>query len=80
MFLIHINDLPDKNRSTCKIFADGTSFFSHALDKDTSQDELNYDLQKVKFQRKIQFNADPKKTSTRSDFFPKQRRVTTLFP
>ena len=54
MFLIHINDLPDKNRSTCKIFADGTSFFSHALDKDTSQDELNYDLQKVKFQRKIQ--------------------------
>ena len=69
MFLIHINDLPDKNRSTCKIFADGTSFFSHALDKDTSQDELNYDLQKVKFQRKIQFNADPKKQAQEVIFF-----------
>ena len=80
MFLIYINDLPDKNRSTCKIFADDTSFFSHVLDKDTSQDELNYDLQKIKFQRKIQFNPDPKKTSTRSDFFPKKRRVTTLSP
>ena len=62
MFLIYINDLPDNIRSTCKIFADDTSLFSHVLDKDTSQDELNYDLQKVSdwaFQWKMQFNPDP---------------------
>ena len=39
--------LPDNIRSTCKTFVDDTSLFSHVLDKDTSQDELNYDLQKV---------------------------------
>ena len=44
MFLVYINDLPDKILSTCKIFADDTSLFSHVLDKDTSQDELNYGL------------------------------------
>ena len=46
------------------MFADDTSFFSHVLDKDTSQDELNYDLQKISdwaFQWKMQFNPDPKK-------------------
>ena len=47
MSLIYINDFPDNIRSTCKIFADGTSLFSQFLDKDTLQDELNYDLQKV---------------------------------
>ena len=47
MFLIYINDLPDKIQSTCKIFADDTSLFSHVFNKDTSQDELNNDLQKV---------------------------------
>ena len=44
MFLIYINDLPDNIQSTCKIFTDDTSLFSHVLDKDTLQDELNYDL------------------------------------
>ena len=47
MFLIYINDFPDTIRSTCKILADVTSFFSNFLHKDTSQDELNYSLQKV---------------------------------
>ena len=47
MFLIYINDLPDNIRSTCKSFADDTSLFAHVLDKDTSQNKLNYDLQKV---------------------------------
>ena len=41
IFLIYINDLPDNIRSTCKVFADDTSLFSHGLNKDTSQDELN---------------------------------------
>ena len=47
MFLIYINHLPENIRSTCKILADDTSLFSHVLDKDTSQEELNYGLQKV---------------------------------
>ena len=47
MFLIYINDLRDNIRSACNIFADSTSHFSHVLNKETSQDELNYDLQMV---------------------------------
>ena len=64
MFLIYINDLPDNIQSTCKIFEDDTSLFSHVFNKDTSQDELNNDLQKVSdwaFQWKMQFNPDPNK-------------------
>ena len=47
MFLIYINDLPDNIRSGCNIFADDIFIFSHVLNEDTSQDELNYDLQKA---------------------------------
>ena len=44
MFLIYINDLQDNIQSTCKIFADDTSLFSHVFNNDASQDELNNDL------------------------------------
>ena len=74
MYLIYINKLPDNIPSTCKIFADDTSLFTDVFDKDTLQDELNYDLQKVSdwdFQWKVKFNPDPKKTSPRSVFFQK---------
>ena len=82
MFLIYTNDLPDNIRSTYKIFTDDTSLFSHALNKDTSQDELNYDIQKVSdwaFQWKMQFNPDLK-NKHKKWLFPKKLRVTTLFP
>ena len=81
MFLIYINDLPDNIRSTCKIFADDTSLFSHVLDKDTSQDELNYDLQKVSdwaFQWKMQFNPDPKKQAQEVIFSKKAESNNSL--
>ena len=61
----------DNIRLTCTVFADDTSLFSHVLDKDTLQDEMNYNLQKVSnwvFYWKKQINPDPEKTSTRSDF------------
>ena len=64
MFLIWINDLPDNIQSTCKIFADNTSLFSHFSDKSTSQSELNKDLQAISnwaFQWKMQFNPNPNK-------------------
>ena len=84
MFLIYINDLPDNIRSTCKIFADDTSLFSHVLDKDTSQDELNYDLQKVSdwaFQWKMQFNPDPpKKKQEQEVIFSKKAKSSNCLP
>ena len=64
MFLIYISHLPGNIQSTCKIFADGTSPFSHVSDKSTSQCELNKDLQAISnwaFQWKMQFNPDPNK-------------------
>ena len=45
LILIYINDLPDNIQSTCKIFADNTSLFSHVFDKYKSQSVLNNDLQ-----------------------------------
>lgn len=47
MFLIFINDLPDNIRSTCNIFENYASLFTHILDKKTSQDELNLWFTKV---------------------------------
>ena len=47
LFLIIINDQPNQNSSTCKIFAGNTSLFSPVNDKQPSWDELNNDLQKV---------------------------------
>ena len=64
LVLIYINDLPDNIQSTCKIFADDTSLFSHVFDKYKSQSELNIDLQIISnwaFQWKMQFNPDPNK-------------------
>ena len=61
-FLIYINNLPDNIQSTCKIFADDTSLFSHVFDKYKSQSELNNVLQIMSswaFQWKMQFNPDP---------------------
>ena len=45
MFLIYINCLPDNIQSS--FFADDLSLFPHVFNNDTSQDELNNDLQKV---------------------------------
>ena len=50
---------------------------------ETSQDELNYDLQKVGhevFQWKMQCNPDPKKNKYKKRFSPKKLRVITFFP
>ena len=81
MFLIYINDLPDKIQSTCKIFADDTSLFSHFFNKDTSQDELNNDLQKVSdwaFQWKMQFNPDSNKQAQEVIFSKKAESNNSL--
>ena len=48
LLLIHINDLPDRIKSICKIFADDTSLFSKVTDKACSNIQLNDDLNKNK--------------------------------
>ena len=47
LFLIYINDLPDRIISICKIFADDTSLFSKVLDLNKSVTELKTDLEKI---------------------------------
>ena len=74
MFSIYINDFPDNIKSTFKIFADDTSLFSHVLNKDTLQDELKYDLQKVSywgFHWKMKFNLDPNRQAQELTFSKK---------
>ena len=44
LFLIYINDLSDGLTSICKIFADDTSLFSKAINKEKSEIEPNKDL------------------------------------
>ena len=44
LFLIYINDLPDRLTSLCKIFADDASLFLKAINKKKSEIETNKDF------------------------------------
>ena len=80
MFLIYINDLPENIQSTCKIFADDTSLFSHVSDKPTSQSELNKDLQAISnwiSQWKMQFNPHPNKQAQEVNFSTKTSNLSS---
>ena len=64
LFLIYINDLPNELQSNAKLFADDTSLFAVAEDKNECADILNNDLltiSKWAFNWKMLFNPDPKK-------------------
>ena len=64
LFLTYINDLSNDIKSKCKLFADDTSLFSVVRDIDTSENDLNHDLEKISewaFPRKMKFNLDPTK-------------------
>ena len=81
LFLIDINDLPEKILSTCKIFADDTSLFSHVFDKYKSQGILNNDLPGISnwaFQCKMQFNPEPKQAQ--EVYFPKKTNDENSLP
>ena len=81
LFLIYINNLPDNIQSTCKIFADDTSLFSHVFDKYKSQSELNNVLQIMSswaFQWKMQFNPDPNKQAQEVYFSKKSNNENSL--
>ena len=81
LFLIYINDLPDNIQSTCKIFADDTSLFSHGFVKYKSQSALNNDLQIISnwaFQWKMQFNPDSNKQAEEVYFSKKSNNENSL--
>ena len=46
LFLIYINDLPDRLTSVCKIFEDDTFLFSKVFDQSNSKSQINSDLAK----------------------------------
>ena len=49
LFLIYINNLPDKLQPNCKIFAHDTSLFYKVFDKHVSRATLNKDLELLGF-------------------------------
>ena len=64
LFLIYINDLSTGLSSNPRLFADDTSLFSVVHDRNTSANELNNDLLKIRslaYQWKMNFNPDPSK-------------------
>ena len=61
LFLVHINDLSNGQKSNPKLFADYTSLFSVIHDVSLSQIDLKDDLDKVNnwsYQWKMSFNPD----------------------
>ena len=75
LFLININDLPNRLTSMSKIFADNTSLFSRVIDKNNLNSQLNSDLAKISkcaFQWKMPFNSDPNKQAIEVRFSSKR--------
>ena len=63
LFLIYINDLPNELQSNAKLFADDTSLFAVANDKNVCANILNNDLlaiSKWAFNWEMLFNPNPK--------------------
>ena len=64
LFLVYINDLSNGLKTNPKLFTDDTSLFSVIHDVNSSQIDLNEDLDKTDnwaCQRKMSFNPDPSK-------------------
>ena len=65
-FLIYINDLSDGLKSNVKLFADDTSFFSVAKNKEESANYLTNDVDMISkwaCNWKMSFNPDPGKSA-----------------
>ena len=61
---MYLNELPKTLVSNSKLFADDTSLFSVIHNKQSSEQNLNEDLNKANhwdFQWKMSFNSDPSK-------------------
>ena len=76
LFLIYINDLPNRLKSNAKLFADDTSLFTIVKDKNESTNVLNNDLSLISkwaYDWKMLFNPDPKKPA-QEEIFPRKRQ------
>ena len=79
LFLIYINDLPERLKTDAKLFADDTSLFSTVIDIDKTSDNLNNDLSVIRewaYLWKMSFNPDPNKQATEVIFSHKKNPVT----
>ena len=78
LFLVYINDLSNGLKSNPKLFADDTSLFSVIHDVNSSQIDLNEDLDKINnwaYQWKMSFNHDPSKKAQEVVFSRKVNNV-----
>ena len=78
LFLVYINDLSNGLKSNPKLFADDTSLFSVIHDVNSSQIDLNEDLDKINnwaYQWKMSFNPDPSKKAQEVIFSRKVNNV-----
>ena len=76
LFLIYINDLPNRLKSNAKLFADDTSLFTIVKDKNESANILNNDLSLISrwaYDWKMLFNPDPKKPAQELIFSRKKQ-------
>ena len=76
LFLIYINDLPNRLKSSAKLFADDTSLFTIVKDKNESTNVLNNDLSLISkwaSDWKMLFNPDPKKPTQEVIFSRKKQ-------
>ena len=77
LFLVYINDLSTDLSSNPRLFADDTSLFSVVHDRNTSANELNNELLKIRslaYQWKMNFNPDPSKQAQEVIFFRKIKK------
>ena len=78
LFLIYIDDLPNRLKTSAKLFADDTSLFTIAKDKNESANALNNDLfliSKWTFNWKMLFNPDPHKPA-QEVLFSRKKKVS----
>ena len=78
LLLVYINDLSNGLKSNLKLFADDTSLFSIIHDVNSSQVDLNEDLDKINnwaYQWKMSFNPDPSKKAQEVMFDRKLNNV-----
>ena len=76
LFLIYINDLPNRLKSNAKLFADDTSLFTIVKDTNESANILNNDLSLISrwaYDWKMLFNPDPQKLAHEVIFSKKKQ-------
>ena len=76
LFLIYINDSPNRLKTKAKLFADDISLFTIVKDKNESANALNNDLSLISkwaFNWNMRFNPDPHKPAQEVSFSKKKK-------